>query len=408
MIQMKKLLVSLLASSVMLVACGQKTQTEAEEQEKQEQVADAQQTGEVANKSANDQSSQENKDKEKSVKDVTPSPSEEPGDESEAVNELEQWLPKTPNVERIYTGEGSEFAEFTTYPQFIHEDTVQIKHQNPGITTYSIYEYREDRIVETFTHHGGLMRDDFANTAKTSDSEGEEIILKVPIEVGTQWEDREGQTVEITATDLELAAPNGTVPGIEVTTTTIDQDGHEGKIYRYYGKDIGLVKEVIELSSDAEMTVTSTLTEYKPDTVEKIPFTLYALDYETLYQAIEIEMELELKTNDPIRLALTDKLKEELDSEGTNLLPNDATINFMYLDDNNVVHVDFSEELATNIQAGASSESEILQRIVDTIANLYHAEAVNLSLDGGAYNKGGHVHIDKDQLLYPTHGPVAQ
>lgn len=408
MIQMKKLLVSLLASSVMLVACGQKTQTEAEEQEKQEQVADAQQTGEVANKSANDQSSQENKDKEKSVKDVTPSPSEEPGDESEAVNELEQWLPKTPNVERIYTGEGSEFAEFTTYPQFIHEDTVQIKHQNPGITTYSIYEYREDRIVETFTHHGGLMRDDFANTAKTSDSEGEEIILKVPIEVGTQWEDREGQTVEITATDLELAAPNGTVPGIEVTTTTIDQDGHEGKIYRYYGKDIGLVKEVIELSSDAEMTVTSTLTEYKPDTVEKIPFTLYALDYETLDQAIEIEMELELKTNDPIRLALTDKLKEELDSEGTNLLPNDATINFMYLDDNNVVHVDFSEELATNIQAGASSESEILQRIVDTIANLYHAEAVNLSLDGGAYNKGGHVHIDKDQLLYPTHGPVAQ
>ena len=235
-----------------------------------------------------------------------------------------------------------------------------------------------------------------------------QVTLKTPIEVGTQWEDREGQTVEITATVLELAAPNGTVPGIEVTTTTIDQDGHEGKIYRYYGKDIGLVKEVIELSSDAEMTVTSTLTEYKPDTVEKIPFTLYALDYETLDQAIEIEMELELKTNDPIRLALTDKLKEELDSEGTNLLPNDATINFMYLDDNNVVHVDFSEELATNIQAGASSESEILQRIVDTIANLYHAEAVNLSLDGGAYNKGGHVHIDKDQLLYPTHGPVAQ
>lgn len=405
---MKKLLVSLLASSVMLVACGQENQTEAEEQEKQEQVADAQQTGEVANKSANDQSSQENKDKEKSVEDVTQSPSEEPGDESEVVNELEQWLPKIPNVERIYTGEGREFAEFTTYPQFIHEDTVQIKHQNPGITTYSIYEYREDSIVEIFTHHGSLIRDDFANTAKTSDSEGEEIILKAPIEVGTQWEDRDGQSVEITATDLELAAPNGTVPGIEVTTTTIDQDGHEGKIYRYYGKDIGLVKEVTELSSDAEMTVISTLTEYKPDTVEKIPFTLYALDYETLDQAIEIEMELELKTNDPIRLALTDKLKEELDSEGTNLLPNDATINFMYLDDNNVVHVDFSEELATNMQAGASGESEILQRIVDTIANLYHAEAVNLSLDGGAYDKGGHVHIDKDQLLYPTHGPMAQ
>ncbi|RAN50968.1 hypothetical protein B8A39_08115, partial [Dolosigranulum pigrum] len=168
---MKKLLVSLLASSVMLVACGQKTQTEAEEQEKQEQVADAQQTGEVANKSANDQSSQENKDKEKSGEDVTQSPSEESGDESEAVNELEQWLPKTPNVERIYTGEGSEFAEFTTYPQFIHEDTVQIKHQNPGITTYSIYEYREDSIVEIFTHRGSLMRDDFSNTAKTSDSE---------------------------------------------------------------------------------------------------------------------------------------------------------------------------------------------------------------------------------------------
>lgn len=396
---MKKLLVSLLASTVVLVSCGQAVQEEGKEFEK---------TDDVAIESVNDQSSQENKATDESAEDTTESSAEDLNDKSEAVNELEQWLPKTPNVERIYAGEGNEYAEFSTYPQFITEDSIQFKNQNPGIISYHIYEYREDRIVETFTHHGGLMRDDFANTAKTSDSEGEEIILKVPIEVGTQWEDREGQTVEITATDLELAAPNGTVPGIEVTTTTIDQDGHEGKIYRYYGKDIGLVKEVIELSSDAEMTVTSTLTEYKPDTVEKIPFTLYALDYETLDQAIEIEMELELKTNDPIRLALTDKLKEELDSEGTNLLPNDATINFMYLDDNNVVHVDFSEELATNIQAGASSESEILQRIVDTIANLYHAEAVNLSLDGGAYNKGGHVHIDKDQLLYPTHGPVAQ
>lgn len=396
---MKKLLVSLLASTVVLVSCGQAVQEEGKEFEK---------TDDVAIESVNDQSSQENKATDKSAEDTTESSAEDLNDKSEAVNELEQWLPKTPNVERIYAGEGNEYAEFSTYPQFITEDSIQFKNQNPGIISYHIYEYREDRIVEKFTHHGGLMRDDFANTAKTSDSEGKEIILKTPIEVGTQWEDRDGQSVEITATDLELAAPNGTVPGIEVTTTTIDQDGHEGKIYRYYGKDIGLVKEVIELSSDAEMTVTSTLTEYKPDTVEKIPFTLYALDYETLDQAIEIEMELELKTNDPIRLALTDKLKEELDSEGTNLLPNDATINFMYLDDNNVVHVDFSEELATNMQAGASGESEILQRIVDTIANLYHAEAVNLSLDGGAYDKGGHVHIDKDQLLYPTHGPMAQ
>lgn len=405
---MKKLLVSLLASSVMLVACGQKTQTEAEEQEKQEQVADAQQTDNVAIESVNDQSSQENKATDKSDEDTTESSAEDLNDKSEAVNELEQWLPKTPNVERIYAGEGNEYAEFSTYPQFITEDSIQFKNQNPGIISYHIYEYREDRIVETFTHHGGLMRDDFANTAKTSDSEGEEIILKTPIEVGTQWEDRDGQSVEITATDLELAAPNGTVPGIEVTTTTIDQDGHEGKIYRYYGKDIGLVKEVNELSSDAEMTVTSTLTEYKPDTVEKIPFTLYALDYETLDQAIEIEMEFELKTNDPIRLALTDKLKEELDNEATNLLPDKAMINYMYLDDDRIVHVDFSKELATEMQAGASGELEILYRIVDTIANLYQAEAVNLTLDGDAYNKGGHVHIDKDQLLYPTHGPMAQ
>lgn len=405
---MKKLLVSLLASSVMLVACGQKTQTEAEEQEKQEQVADAQQTDNVAIESVNDQSSQENKATDKSDEDTTESSAEDLNDKSEAVNELEQWLPKTPNVERIYAGEGNEYAEFSTYPQFITEDSIQFKNQNPGIISYHIYEYREDRIVETFTHHGGLMRDDFANTAKTSDSEGEEIILKTPIEVGTQWEDRDGQSVEITATDLELAAPNGTVPGIEVTTTTIDQDGHEGKIYRYYGKDIGLVKEVTELSSDAEMTVTSTLTEYKPDTVEKIPFTLYALDYETLDQAIEIEMEFELKTNDPIRLALTDKLKEELDNEATNLLPDKAMINYMYLDDDRIVHVDFSKELATEMQAGASGELEILYRIVDTIANLYQAEAVNLTLDGDAYNKGGHVHIDKDQLLYPTHGPMAQ
>ena len=396
---MKKLLVSLLASSVMLVACGQAVQEEGKEFEK---------TDDVAIESVNDQSSQENKATDKSAEDTTESSAEDLNDKSEAVNELEQWLPKTPNVERIYAGEGNEYAEFSTYPQFITEDSIQFKNQNPGIISYHIYEYREDSIVEIFTHRGSLMRDDFSNTAKTSDSEGEEIVLKMPIEVGTQWEDREGQTVEITATDLDLDTPEGMVKGIEVTTTTVDPEGHEGKIHRYYGKDIGLVKEVTELGPDTDMTVTSTLTEYNTDTVEKIPFTLYALDYETLDQAIEIEMEFELKTNDPIRLALTDKLKEELDNEATNLLPDKAMINYMYLDDDRIVHVDFSKELATEMQAGASGELEILYRIVDTIANLYQAEAVNLTLDGDAYNKGGHVHIDKDQLLYPTHGPVAQ
>lgn len=76
----------------------------------------------------------------------------------------------------------------------------------------------------------------------------DEIILKSPLVVGTQWTDNSDGKYEITGINVEVKTPVGTFPTVEVTLL---RGGLEVKMY--YAKDFGLVKRTIKDYSEDEL-----------------------------------------------------------------------------------------------------------------------------------------------------------
>ncbi|MCD8505981.1 MAG: hypothetical protein LRY37_02345 [Alkalibacterium thalassium] len=112
--------------------------------------------------------------------------------------DLEVWFPKLEDTWLEYEGEGIEYASFTRYPQFAHDDTLQMVESTAGTDVVTVYEYTEDEIREIFVRPETYFRDDMMDTGLSSAQDDHEIILQLPIEVGHSWESPTGSVTEIT------------------------------------------------------------------------------------------------------------------------------------------------------------------------------------------------------------------
>ncbi|WP_440896479.1 GerMN domain-containing protein [Amphibacillus sp. Q70] len=319
-------------------------------------------------------------------------PEEEP-DESEVSQNLEDWFPTLENVHYVYEGEGIEFASFEWTPQFIAENTFQVTEATGGTTVAQIYEYRDDEIVRIFSREETYFRENFIDTSYPSSSEETETILQLPIEEGHSWESETGASYEITGLDVEIDTPSGSYNALEVTRIL---DGY--KVVNYYAEGVGLVHTVSYPQEEGMEEVTSTLAEIHEDTPEILPVTLYSLN-EDASGLNEIEAELSLNTNDPARLALASALRGEIpETEDMPLLTENVEINFMFLDENNIANIDFTEELITEMNAGSGIEMLILQGIVNTIGDYYLVNDVLLTVEGEPYTSG-HIELEEGETL---------
>lgn len=328
--------------------------------------------------------------------DVEISDPEIPGEsegEPELSQNLEDWFPRLENVHYVYDGEGIEFAPFEWTPQFVHANTLQVSESTAGTTVVRIYEYSENDIVEIFTRAETYFREDFVDTGYPSTAEEYETILQLPIEEGHSWESETGATYEITGTDIEVETPSGIYEAIEVTRILEDY-----QVIHYYAEGIGLVHRVSYPEGEEASEITSSLAEIQEDVPETIPITLYTIDSQAM--GIDaIESFLTLSTNDPARVSLADALRGGVtEMENTPLLTENVDINFMYLDANNVVNIDFSEELISEMNAGSGTEMLILQSLVNTIGSYYNAEEIVLTVDNEPYSSG-HIALEEGETL---------
>lgn len=305
-------------------------------------------------------------------------------------NELTQWFPKHKDTRIIYETQAAINTFYEVYPQFVRDNYMQLKRANTdgGEVSYELYEFTDTEIIyagqylNPASSVGKIFRDDFKNTAKTLDEEVNQVILKTPIEVGNRWEHNHEHLEiysEITDTGFFFETPLGKVEGIEVTTTTVNNEPpYEGKsqTYRYFGKDIGIVKET-SLMGPGGPEIPTKLIGFEQDVPEEIPFTIYALGRDKESDNIR-KTTMFLNTNEPMRLALEEKLKEDLGNDLHNLLPKDTKINYMYLTDGKHVYVDFSKELPENMIAPPGTMDI---RITKTLMHLYEAGDVIISID---------------------------
>lgn len=311
-------------------------------------------------------------------------------DETEDVNQtLADWLPRLDNVVYNYEGIGNEYAEFKWVPQFNQENYYQIAKDNGGTTVVEIYEYRDDEIVRVFSRPETYFRDNFMEIGAIEEFDENEVVLKQPIEVGTNWSSTNG-AYEITAVDKEITVPAGDYQTIEVT---IEQD--DSVIKRYYAEDVGLVYEWTDASG---LEIESKLATVETDTPEILPLTIYQAD-DQLMGIDRIDAEIQLNTNDPARIALQELFAGEADGfEEIYLFPEGTKINYLFLNDEDVVEVDLSEEYISNMNAGSSGESFYLTGLGNTLAAYYGVENVLLTIDGENY-EGGHILLQDGEYI---------
>lgn len=300
----------------------------------------------------------------------------------EVSQDLEVWFPKLEDTLLEFEGEGSEYASFTRYPQFVHDDTFQLVESTAGTDVVTVYEYTDEEIREVFVRPETYFRDDVMDTGLNSAQDDHEILLQLPIEVGHSWESPNGSMSEITDVDFEFETEFGTFEAIEVTRTIEDSD-----IVYYYADGIGLV-ERISNPGDDEMEITSTLVSLSEDQPEEMSVTVYSLDDQGM-GLVTTTVPVELYTNDPIRNKLADVLRGEApDSEAAALVTEGVDINYMYLGNDDIAYADFSIELTSEMQAGSGIEGLIVQGIINTIGDYYTVEEVYLTVDGDPYSSG--------------------
>lgn len=287
-------------------------------------------------------------------------------------------FPFEESVQTSFAGEGNEFASFTRYPQYIEDNRMQVSTNNGGTILVSVYVNENGTLTETFSRAETYFRENMLD--KTSDNAGE-ILLKEPLQVGTNWDNPAGSSAEITDVGVEVETALGSFPAVEVTTT----DGDSVTV-RYYAEDMGLIRQ--EARQGSEILVSSTLEERNEEMPETQLMTVYFPDMNVMGLDIA-DINISFFTNDITRNTLADLMKDIPGIDYAQLISDNTTLNSLYLnEEEGRVYADFSRSLIDEMNAGSSGESLIIQGIVNTIGMYYGVMEVVITVDDEPYVSG--------------------
>lgn len=317
---------------------------------------------------------------------------EEPEDvqDSDEVNQdLSAWIPRLDNVVYRYEGTGIEYTTFTSTPQFNQENYYQVVKDNGGTILAEVFEYTGNEIVRVFSRPETYFIDNFSSIGIPENDRLEEIVLMQPIAVGTSWTAGEAE-YEITSVNAKVEVPAGNYDTIEVTATFEDS-----VVKRYYAEDVGLVSEVTDTNDE---TVESNLEAIQTETAETLPITVYVPDDQAM--GIDtVDAELSLYTNEAARIAISDLLRgDNADYPDIFILPEGAELNYLFLNDSNIVEADITSEYISNMNVGSSGESLFLHSLANTLLDYYGAEELLLTVDGEPYS-GGHILLREGETI---------
>lgn len=301
------------------------------------------------------------------------------------VSVIGDYYPFKENTSYSYEGQGNEYASYTVFTDYINENRVQIRSNNGGTETVKVLENKDGQLSIISSKGECYYREDFTNNT----GENEEILLKEPLVKGTEWTVLDNKKRFISSIDSDVVTPAGKFKAIEVTT-----EGEGNKTVDYYAMDVGLVKTVysakdMEVSStlskiEEKVALTQTIRFYYPDVIADL---IYFVDKQLVFN-----------TNDITRTTIEEAFKEvPKDTLGKLLGPN-VKINSLYLNKDNMVYIDFSKELVSEMNAGSGYESMILQSITNTIGTYYGVAKVYITVEGQPY-VSGHIMLEKGKAF---------
>jgi spore germination protein GerM len=334
------------------------------------------------------------KDKnEDSTEDKTEGEKETDNEENTSPYSIKDYYPFKENVIYSYEGKGNEYAEFTTWVDYIKEDRIQIRTNNGGTEVCKVIENKDGELKVLLSREECYYREDFTGRA-----EGDgEILLKEPLAKGTSWTLPDGRKRYISNTEVKVTTPSGSYEALEVTT-----EDKESTVMDYYALNIGLVKTLFKSEG---MEVSSSLSKVQKDSplIQTVKFYYPNINDEKLYYTSK---NLSFKTNDITKIAFEKEFKQSPSKELGKLLGPNVKIMSMYLNKDNAVYVDFTKELVTEMNAGSGYEEMILQCITNTIGEYYGVNKVYITVETKPYTSG-HIAMEKwEAFTVKTEGAV--
>ncbi len=160
---------------------------------------------------------------------------EQQGEEQQSTDapNLSDYFPLTQGSTWKYMGEGSEYASFTREVLYVEENLAQIKEDNGGTVSASVFKISENEITRIFFEGEEYEETNFLD----EESDDNTIILKTPIETGTTWEGPI-DIREIVGTDATIDTPAGQFQ----SCIKVEIKGQNSTIFEYFKDGIGLVK----------------------------------------------------------------------------------------------------------------------------------------------------------------------
>ncbi|CZR00285.1 sporulation and spore germination [Trichococcus palustris] len=320
--------------------------------------------------------------------------------DQETVLTVGDFYPFTASVYSSYLGDGNEYASFKVYPQYIEGNRMQITSNNGGTQIVTVLENADGELKEVFSRPETYFRENMLGKTASGEAANQlNILLKEPLAVGNSWTNPNGTTSAITNTAAKVETPLGTFAALEVTTTY-----ETSKTMNYYVKDLGLVKRVSDLGDG--MVVSSSLETRTENIPETQMLRVYYPDSNVMgLDATSVE--LAYATNQITRDVLAAALKNVAAAPGGHVIGPNVTINSLALSDDGRVHVDFSQEFVSEMNAGSSAESLILQGVVNTIGEYYGVQEVYLTVAGKPY-ESGHILMGEGQYFTVDYSDVNQ
>ncbi|MHC1694930.1 MAG: GerMN domain-containing protein [Eubacteriales bacterium] len=295
------------------------------------------------------------------------------------------------NLTLTYRGDGNEFASMTIYTDYTDGDRVQRRVDNGATVVLEVLQVKDGTLTRLLSVPEGYYRE---NLIPSSPDEGE-VLLMEPVRKGTSWTLSDGRVRTITDTAAKITTPSGIYTAVEVTTTD-----SESTVKDYYAPGTGLVKTVFGTGEGAVSSVLE-----KADTegsfIQRINFFYPASDGKIYY----VTKELSFKTNDVTRLRLSDIYRTVPDSSFSQVFPADTSMQSLYLNKDGMVYVDLSPSFAEDMNAGAETESLILQSVADTVGMYYGVDKIILTVDNKPFSSG-HIEMKVGEYLSVSENAV--
>ena len=289
------------------------------------------------------------------------------------------------NTKYVYEGQGNEYASYTVFVDYKAGNRVQLRSNNGGTEMVKVLENEDGELRILLSREECYYRENLSQVP----SSNVEILLKEPLELGTNWILADGRKRSVSNLEVDVTTPLGTYKTLEVTT-----EGKESKTLDYYAPNIGLVKSVFTSNG---LEVSSTLSKLETN----VPFMQAVRFYypnANVDKLLFVNKQLSFKTNDITRVIFENAFKDLPKGELAKVLGPNVKIKSLYLNTDNRVYIDFTKELLSEMNAGSGYESLILQSITNTIGTYYGVDKVCITIEDKPY-VSGHIEMKKGEFF---------